>query len=72
MQVSKKVSRGAGAALLEGCLGVVVAVGGISMAYFNETNNPEDTPQIDTIGWVVVMFVVAVTTITGIALYVSL
>jgi hypothetical protein len=41
------------------------------MPYFNQTNNPEGSAQIDTIGWVVVMFVVAVATITGIALYVS-
>jgi hypothetical protein len=38
----------------------------------HETSNAECTTQIDTIGWVVVMFVVAVATITGIALYVSL
>ena len=48
------------------------AVGEISMAYFHQTNSPERTAQIDTIGWVFVLFVVAVTSITGIALYVSL
>jgi hypothetical protein len=50
----------------------MVAVGEISMAYFHQTNNPERTAQIDTIGWVFVAFVVAVTSITAIALYVSL
>jgi hypothetical protein len=43
-----------------------------SMPYFNQTNSAECSAQIDTIGWMVVMFVVAVATITGIALYVSL
>jgi hypothetical protein len=47
-------------------------VGEISMAYFHQTNNPERTAQIDTIGLVFVLFVVAITSITGIALYVSL
>jgi hypothetical protein len=59
-------------AYLLSCLGVVVAVGEISMAYFHQTNTPERTAQIDTIGWVFVAFVVAITSITGIALCVSL
>jgi hypothetical protein len=47
-------------------------MGGIAMAYFNRTKNPEGTAQIDTVGWAVVMFVVAATTITAVALYASL
>jgi hypothetical protein len=42
------------------------------MAYFHQTNSPEGTAQIDTIGWVFAAFVVAITGITAIALYVSL
>jgi hypothetical protein len=49
---------------------VVAAVGEISVAYFHETNNPERTAEIDTIGWVFVAFVVAITTITAIGLVV--
>ena len=50
-------------------LGVVAAVGEISVAYFHETNNSERTAQIDTIGWVFVAFVVAVGTIAALAVY---
>ncbi|MGC2079410.1 MAG: hypothetical protein WA728_25995 [Xanthobacteraceae bacterium] len=42
------------------------------MAYFHQVNGPERTAQIDTVGWVFVLFVVAITSIAGIALYVSL
>jgi hypothetical protein len=41
------------------------------MAYFHETNGPERTAQIDTIGWMFVVFIVAITSITAIALCVS-
>jgi hypothetical protein len=51
---------------------VLVAVGEISMAYFHQTNSFDRTAQIDTIGWALVVFVIAVTSITAIALYVSL
>ena len=45
-------------------------MGEISVAYFHETNNPERTAEIDTIGWVFVAFVVAISTITAIGLVV--
>jgi hypothetical protein len=51
---------------------VLVAVGEISMAYFHQTNSFDRTAQIDTIGWALVVFIIAVTSITAIALYVSL
>jgi hypothetical protein len=48
---------------------LVAAVGEISVAYFHETNNPERTAQIDTIGWVFVAFVVAAGAIAALAVY---
>jgi len=44
----------------------------MSRAHFHQTNSFERTAQIDTIGWVFVVFVVVITSIAGIALYVSL
>jgi hypothetical protein len=37
-----------------------VAEGEISMAYFPQTNSTERTAQIDTVGWVFVVFVIGV------------
>jgi hypothetical protein len=47
----------------------VVAAWEVSMVDLHETNNPERKPQIDTVGWLFLAFVVAITAAAAMVAY---